>query len=435
MEWWIALVVLLTALMVALFLGIPVVFSFWIVILAGFVLFMGIAGFPALITSLRSSMAVFTLTPVPLFILMGEVLFRSGIASRMLNVMEMWLARLPGRLSLVTVAAATLFAALSGSSLGTTAMLGTMLEPDMRKRGYHPTMICGPIMAGGSLATIIPPSVLIIILGSLGEISVGKLLIAGFIPGLMRSVFFAGYIIYTCARNPSLAPLAEVVVLPLSQKLRETATSLLPAAVIIFLVLGTIFLGVATPTEAASLGAFGSFILAAAYRRLDWKVIKESIMGCVRITTLSLLIATGSIGFSQLLGYTGATMGIMELATGLPVAPIFIVSATLVVLLIMGCFVDQISMLMIGVPIFIPVIVALGFDPIWYGILFILAITIGYITPPFGMLFFVIKGVVSADITMGTIYRSGFPYVVLEIIGMILVVAFPILAIWLPGFM
>ncbi|MBA7696839.1 C4-dicarboxylate TRAP transporter large permease protein DctM [subsurface metagenome] len=314
-------------------------------------------------------------------------------------------------------------------------MLGTSLEPDMRTRGYHPTMIIGPIMAGGCLAVVIPPSVLIVIMGGLAEVSVGKLLLAGIIPGLVLAFLFASYIVGTCARNPSLTPAAEVSALPLSQKLRQTVVSLMPALIIIFLVLGTIFVGVCTPTEASALGAFGSFVLAAAYRRLNWRITKEATMSCVKTTTLTLLIVTGSMAFSQLLSFTGVTRGIMELVIGLPVSPILIICATLMVLIIMGCFIDQISMLMIGVPIFFPVALALGFDPIWYGILFLLAITLGFITPPFGMLFFVVKGVVSADISMATIFRSGIPYVVLGIIGLMVVLLFPILAIWLPGLM
>jgi tripartite ATP-independent transporter DctM subunit len=436
MDWTTSLFILLAALMVLLFLGIPVAFSFWLLNLGGFFFFMGgLAGMPALITSLRSSMASFTLTAVPFFILMGDVLFRSGIATRMFDVMEMWLVRLPGRLSLVTVAAATLLGALSGSSLGVTGMLGTMLTPDMRGRGYHPSMITGPIMAGGSLAVIIPPSILVIILAGLAEVSAGNLLIAGVIPGLFMGIAFACYIIFRCVGNPSLAPSApDVSDIPLSQKLRVTGVSLVPAAFIVFLVLGTIFLGVATPTEAAAGGGFGAFILTAVYRKLSLKFIKECIMSCVRITGLTLIIGTGSIGFSQLLGFTGVTGGIMEVALGLPLPPIFIVCATLGILLILGCFIDQISMLMIGVPIFMPVIVALGYEPLWYGTLFILAITVGYITPPFGMLFFVVKGVVP-DISMGTIYRSAYPYVVLAIMVIILIILSPKLVTWLPGLM
>ncbi len=436
MEWWIPLVILLSGLLAALALGIPVVFAFWIVITAGFFVYMGgFSGIPALITSLRSSIAVFTITPVPFFIIMGDVLFRSGIASRMLNIMDLWLVRLPGRLSLVTVGMGTLFAALSGSSLGTTAMLTRMLEPDMRARGYHYSMIIGPIMASGMLAVIIPPSVLTVILGGLAGISVGRLLIAGVIPGLLFAAFFALYVIGICTYKPSLAPPVDRVIPPLGQKLRQTGLSLLPALFIIFLVLGTIFAGVCTPTEAAAVGAFGTFVLAVIYRKLDWQLVKGCTMSAAKTTSLVLIIATGSMAFSQLLSFTGATRGIMQLASTLPVAPIVIVIATLVVLLVLGCFIDQISMLMIGVPIFVPIATTLGFDPVWYGILFLLAITLGFITPPFGMLFFVVKGIMPGDITMGMIYRSAVPYIWLSLIAMVLVIVFPALATWLPGLM
>lgn len=436
MEWLISLVVITATLVVFLFLGVPVFASFWITISIGFFLFMGgLSAFPALITSLRSSVAIFTLTPVPFFILMGETLFISGLASGIINALEIWLQRFPGRLSAVAVAAGTVCAALSGSSLGDCAMLASVLTPDMRKRGYNPLMITGPIMAGAMLAVIIPPSVLIVIIGSLGEISVGKFLIAGIVPGLIMATLFICYIAVVCSRHPELVPPVDITPMPLAKKLKESAVSLFPAVILIFLVLGTIFLGVCTPTEASAIGAFGTLVLAAAYRKLNWKVLKECVLTSVKVASLALIIATGSMAFSQLLGFTGSASTIMQIATSLPVVPILIVVSTLVLLLIMGCFIDQISMIMIGVPIFIPIAIALGFDPLWYGILFLLAIAMGYITPPFGMLFFVIKGVIPADISMGTVMRSGVPYLILGIVTMILILLFPPLATWLPGLM
>jgi len=436
MEWWVILLITFAVLLAVLFSGIPVAFAFIAIDIIGMYFFMGgMAGLHSLVTSLRSSVSIFTLIPIPLFILMGEVLFRAGIASRILDVFDIWLARLPGRLSLVAVSAGTLFAALSGSSLGTTAMLGSLLAPDMMKRGYKSNMIIGPIIGGGTLAVIIPPSILTVILGGLGNISVGKLLIAGIIPGLIIASLFMLYIVMACKLNPVLAPRVEVSAIPFSKKLMIGVRALLPAAIIIFLVLGTIFAGICTPTEAAALGALGCFILAAGYRKLDWGLMKESINSCTKTTVMVLLIVTGSIAFSQILSFTGATRGLCELVANLPVAPLLVVLGILIVLLILGCFIDQISMLMIGVPIFIPIAAALGFDLVWFGILLLLSITFGLITPPFGMLFFVIKGSMPVDIPMADVYRAGLPFVILGVVALGLVFVFPPLANWLPGFM
>lgn len=436
MEWWVIFLGFCAVLMAALLSGIPVAFAFIFVNILGVYFFMGgTAGFYSLITSLRSSVCVFTLIPIPLFILMGEVLFFSGIASRILDVFDMWLARLPGRLSLVAVGAGTLFAAMSGSSLSTTAMLASLLAPDMMKRGYNTRMILGPIMGGGLLAVIIPPSILAVIFASIGGIDVGKLLIAGVVPGLVLSFLFACYIIGACLYNPSLAPRITVTPMPLSKKLLSIVQALVPAAIIIFLVLGTIFAGVCTPTESSALGALGCFVMAAAYKKLNWGLIKASVAGCVRTTVMILIIVTGSIAFSQILSFTGATRGFCELAGALPIAPVFVLIAMIIVLLLLGMWIDQISMIMIAVPIFVPIAKFLEFELIWVGILLLLSIELGLITPPFGMSFFVVKGSVPADITMGEVYRSGLPFVLLGLVVLALILVFPPLANWLPGFM
>jgi tripartite ATP-independent transporter DctM subunit len=436
MEWWVIFLGFCAVLMAALLSGIPVAFAFIFVNILGVYFFMGgTAGWYSLIHSLRSSVGIFTLIPIPLFILMGEVLFFSGIASRILDVFDMWLARLPGRLSLVAVGSGTLFAAMSGSSLSTTAMLASLLAPDMMKRGYNTRMILGPIMGGGLLAVIIPPSILAVIFASIGGIDVGKLLIAGVVPGLVLSFLFCCYIIGACLYNPSLVPRITVTPMPLSKKLLSIVQAVLPAAIIIFLVLGTIFAGVCTPTEASALGALGCYILAAAYKKLNWGLIKASVASCVRTTVMILIIVTGSIAFSQVLAFTGATRGLCELAGALPIAPVFVLIAMIIVLLFLGCWIDQISMIMIAVPIFIPIAKFFEFELIWVGILLLLSIELGLITPPFGMSFFVVKGSVPADITMEEIYRSGLPFVLLGLVVIALILVFPSLANWLPGFM
>ncbi len=337
--------------------------------------------------------------------------------------------------AIVAVGSGTLFAAMSGSSLSTTAMLASLLAPDMMKRGYNTRMVLGPIMGGGLLAVIIPPSILAVIFASIGGIDVGKLLIAGFVPGLVLSFLFACYIIGACLYNPSLAPRITVTPMPLSKKLLSIVHAVLPAAIIIFLVLGTTFAGVCTPTESSALGALGCFVIAAAYKKLNWGLIKASVASCVRTTVMILIIVTGSIAFSQILSFTGATRGFCELAGALPIAPVFVLIAMIIVLLFLGMWIDQISMIMIAVPIFVPIAKFLEFELIWVGILLLLSIELGLITPPFGMSFFVVKGSVPADITMGEVYRSGLPFALLGLVVLALILVFPPLANWLPGFM
>ena len=438
MEWWAITLILFCGLILLLMLGIPVAFSFWIIVVFGFFFFAGgMAGLKWVVTSLRSSVAVFTFLPVPLFIIMGGVLFQSGMGGRILDVFEIWLGNLPGRLSLVAVGVGTLFAALSGSSLGTTAMLSASLASDMSQRGYQSKMTVGPIMAGGMISVVIPPSILLVLLGGLARVSVAELLLAGIIPGLLLSLLFAGYIVITCMRNPSLIPSAlPMTALPLSKKIHAAAVEVAPVGIIIFLVLGTIFIGVATPTEASALGASGCFVLAFAQKRINnWGIVKKILMSSVRTTAATIIIVTGSMAFSQLLALTGGTKALMEIATGLAVHPLLIVSLTLFILILLGCFVDQISMLMIGVPIFVPLVQTLGLDPIWYGILFVIAITLGFITPPFGMLFFVVKGTMKEYISMATIYSSGVPYLILGVMVLIILMFVPKLVTWLPGLM
>lgn len=424
------------ALLVALLSGIPVAFAFLLIDIIGMYLFMGgTAGLANFVTTLRSSVSIFTLIPIPLFILMGEVLFRSGVAARILRVFDVWLSGLPGRLSVVTIATATLFAALSGSSPASTAMMGSLMAPEMLKRGYNPRMIVGPIVSGGMLAVIIPPSILVVLYGGLCGTPVGKLLIAGIVPGLLLSVSFIVYNMVASLINPSLTPKVETPPLSISKKLAEVYRSFLPAAIIIFLVLGTIFSGVCTPTEASALGAAGCFILAACYGRLNWTLVKDCVSNTTRATVMIFFIVTASTGFSQLLAFTGVTRDLMGVAVGFPVPPTVTLIAMLIVMLILGCLIDQISMIMISVPIFFPVSQALKFDPIWFGVVFLLSIELGLITPPFGMNLFVAKGVVPQSITMNDIYSGANPYVMLGALIMGVLIAFPVLVTWLPGFM
>jgi len=282
---------------------------------------------------------------------------------------------------------------------------------------------------------MIPPSALAVILATLAEFSIGRLLIAIVIPGFLLALLYAIYIIARCSLQPSLAPSYDVSTIALAEKIVLTLRYVLPLLSILFLVLGLIFMGVASPTEAAAVGALGSFLLAFFYGKLTWGVFKESIGATLAITTMIFMILTASTAFSQILAFTGATQSLTELAVNLPVSPIVLLMMMQVVMIFMGMFIDQISVMMITVPIFMPIVTALGWDPVWWGAIVCLNVEMGATTPPFGVCLFVMKGVAPVDTTMGDIYRAAIPFLICDLIIMGVMMAFPQVVLWLPALM
>jgi tripartite ATP-independent transporter DctM subunit len=393
----------------------------------------GFKALPQLVLSIFDSLATFVFAPVPLFILMGALMFHSGIANRALNAFDMWLGRVPGRLSLLAVLAGTMFSSLTGSSMANTAMLGSTLVPEMQRRGYSKPMSVGPILAAGALAIMIPPSSLAVLLGSLARISIADLLIAGILPGFLMAALYAVFIIGRCSLNPEVAPAYAVESGPLLDKLVATAKYILPLGIIVFLVMGVIILGIATPTEAAALGAVGTFGLAAAYGDVTWERLRLSLIETVRVTVAVFWIIAGAAAFSQILTFSGAGPGLIGFVTGLDVSPMMILLAIMLLYLFLGCFMEQLAMLMVTIPIIMPLVNTLGFDPLWFGLLVLITLEAAAISPPFGLVLFVMKGVAPKDVTMGDIYLSAMPYIVCNLIVLAIMIAFPALALWLPG--
>ena len=414
----------------------PVAFCFTAINLAGvYLLWGGEVGLHQLVLSIYGSVTRFSLLPVPLFVLMDEVLFHAGIAFQAIDVIDKWMGRIPGRLALITVASGTLFSTLSGSSMGTTAILGSILTPEMERRGYKKAMSLGSVMGSGGLAMIIPPSALAVVLGALARISIGRLLIAGVLPGLLMASFYATYIIGRCRLQPSMAPAYATAHIPLVEKLVSTVRYVLPFGIIIFLVIGLIFMGIATPTESAAMGAFACFILVAVYRQLNWQVMKKTLAGTLRITVMLLMILTGATAFSQILAYTGASRGLSEFVTGLNLSPIMLLIAMQIVILFLGTFMEPVSIMMIVFPVFLPIVSAAGFDLILFGLLVLINLEVGMKTPPFGLLLFVMRGIAPPGTTMGDIYRAIFPFILCDLIAIGVIIAFPQIALWLPSFM
>lgn len=436
MSWEYFLLIIFGCLLILMASAMPVAFSFMLISIIGmFSFFGGSTGLEQLIISITTTLTTFVLLPVPLFIFMGELMFHSGMAPLLVDTLDKWLGRIPGRLGLLAVSAGTLFATLTGTSMASTAMLGSILVPEMEKRGYKKPMSIGPILGSGGLAIMIPPSSLAVLVGAIGEISVGRILVAIIIPGLLMATFYASYIIIRCWLQPHLAPSYEVKHIPLSEKISATLRYILPLALIVFLVVGVIFLGVATPSEAAATGTIGTAVLALVNGRLNWDVIKKATTSTLEVTGMVLLIIAGATAFSQILAYSGATQGLCKFATELPVAPIVVIIFMQIIILFLGCLMDVVAIMMITLPIFVPIVNNLGFDPVWFATMFLLNIEIAGTSPPFGMGLMVMKGVAPPGTTMGEIYKAALPFIYCDLVVMALMLIFPKIALWLPGLM
>jgi tripartite ATP-independent transporter DctM subunit len=416
--------------------GLPIAFAFLAVNLVGAWFFLG--GMPGLVgvaTGAFTSITTFTLLPVPFFILMGELIFHSGLGLSAVNVLDKWLGQVRGRLSILAIFMGVIIGALSGSTIATCALLGTILLPDMLKRGYSKNMSLGPLMGVGTVDALIPPNALTVVLASLANIDVGQLLMAGILPGIVMSGLYLLYVVIRCRFKPEEAPLYDVAPVPWQEKVRDTCQYLLPLSLIIFMVIGFIFLGIATPTEAAASGTLGSFILALAYRRLTWEIIRKAVYGTVRVTVMIFMIIIVSSTYGEILAFTGAASGLTGFITQLAVSPLVIVIGMLVVVLVLGCFMETVAIMMITIPIFMPVILALGYNTVWFGVLLLIALETGLITPPFGVTLFVMKGVAPPEVTMADIWRAVTPYVLIDILCLALVLVMPFLATVVPSLM
>lgn len=434
MEWYESLALLLGAILALMAIGMPVALAFLAANILGAWVFMGgERGISALLNNGLGSLTSFALVPIPLFLLMGEIFFHTGLGGRMFNAIDKLLGRLPGRLSYVTVLGGTAFSTLSGSSMGSTALMGSLMVPEMNRRGYKKHMSIGPILGTGGLAIIIPPSALAVLLATLARIDVGKLLIAGIIPGLILAALYLATIFIQTKIDPDAAPAYDVEPMTLGQKLMLFLTDVVPMVGVMVVIVAMMVGGIVTPSEAAAFGALGVLILALVFRCLTWEAMRKSIVGALRVTLMAYLIVFGSATFSQLLAFSGASTGLIKWATGFDLEPIAMLLVMFGVLLLLGMFMEQISMMLLTVPIFFPLAASLGFDPIWFGLIMLLALEISFTTPPFGLLLFVMKGVAPPDTTMRDIYMSALPFIVCSLLLVALMILFPPIVLWLPG--
>lgn len=416
--------------------GMPIAFAFATVTIVSVVLLQGWgAPLQSFVLSIDSGVTNFTLLPIALFVLMGELLWQSNIANKALSAIDKWFGRIPGRLSLLSVASGTAFSALSGSTLANTAMLGKMLLPEMKRKGYADSMSIGPIVASGGLAMLVPPSTLAVFYATIAHISIGSLLIALILPGIMLACCYGAYIVVSCWLNPALAPREESSNFNLKEALRELVIYILPLSIVVFSVVGVIFFGIATPTEAAALGCVSSLLMAFCYGGLSTKKLIDAAMGTVQITGMMLLIMAMAIGFSQVLAYSGAGRELISFVSSLSLQPLVLIGLMMLVVLVLGCFMEQIAIMLITLPIFVPLLKLIEADGVWFAVMMLINLEMSLMTPPFGMLLFVMKGVAPEGTSIGSIYRASLPYLAINGLVIALILFNPWIVTILPSIM
>jgi tripartite ATP-independent transporter DctM subunit len=424
-----ATIVLFGGLLLLLFLGVPVAFAIGALCVPLILLLWGQSGLLTVVTTTVGTVTDSTLMTIPLFVLMGNFLLHSGISDRLFQALSYWLSGVRGGLAIVTVIACVALDMCTGFGPGILTM-GMIAVPAMLKRGYDKRLAVGTVLAGGA-GDILPPSVIMIIFAFVARVSVGRLFFAGVVPGFVLAGSYMLYVAIRCYLQPQLAPpLAEAV----TWKMRTASLKeVVPPALLIVVVLGSIFLGIATPTEAAAVGAFGAFLCCLAYRRFSWKMLRTSCLETLKISGMALWILIAA----TLFGVTTHMAGIRELVTGLisglPLNPWAILIGMQLILLIFGMFMDDYAIVTICAPIFIPIAVALGFDLIWFSVVFILNMQVAYLTPPFGWALILMRGVAPPEIDTGDIWRSVPPFIGLQVLVLALTMLLPQLALWLPN--
>ncbi len=417
-----------------LMLGLPLAFVTGLIGTVFCVALFGLDGLQLVATRIYSFVGEYVLVSVPMFVMMASIMERSGVAKDLFDAMRVWAGRLPGGLAIQTMVAATLMGAMTGIIGGEIVLLGLIALPQMLRLGYDKRLAIGTICAGGSLGTMIPPSIVLIIYGLTVNVPIGDLFVANLVPGLMLSVAYMGYIFVRCQMNPRFGPPAPAHEhrISLGAKLRLMRSLLLPLLVIAS-VLGTIYTGIASVTEAAAMGVVGTMIASALRGELNLKVLREA--SRITLDTCGMLLwlsfgATAMIGVYNLAGGPGF---IRDLFLGFDLPPIGTVLVMQAILIVLGCIMDWVGICLLTMPIFVPIVVGLGYDPVWFGVLFCLNMQISYISPPFGPAAFYLKGVAPPEISLNDIFASVSPFIILQAIVLALVVSAPGIALWLPG--
>lgn len=391
-------------------------------------------GLDALVLTVLQTYDVMTsdvLLAIPLYVLMASILQRSGIIEALYKAMELWFRRLPGSLAVGTIAICTVMAAMTGIVGAAVAAMGILALPSMLRRGYDEKLALGTICAGGTLGILIPPSIITIVYAATAQISVGKMFAAGIVPGMVLSGLYVSYVVIRAMLNPSLAPAqddAEVSWLEMFGSLK----SLLLPTLIVFSVLGSIYAGIATPTEAAAVGVVGAMLSAMLQGRFTASNLSDAAMDTLRVTTMIMWITIGAKIFVSIFTGTGGADSLLMFIENLEFNRWIVLLAMMGILVLLGLFLDEIGIILLCVPVFMPIINAFDFDPLWFGVLFLITAQMAYITPPFGYTLFYIKGVLPPGIGMETVYRAILPFLVLQVLALVLFMLFPNLVTWLP---
>jgi C4-dicarboxylate transporter DctM subunit len=418
-------------LLILLFSRMPIGFVMALVGFAGFAYLSGFeGGLGVLRTVVYSTFASYDLSVIPLFLLMGSFCYYAGLSKDLYEMVHSWLGRLRGGLAIATVGACAGFAAISGSSLATAATMGTVALPEMKRFHYDDRLATGAVAAGGTIGILIPPSVILILYGVITEQSIGKLFLAGFIPGVLEAVFYIVTIYILCWRNPAMGPPGPGT--NLREKVRTLKNTWIVLALFV-LVIGGIY-GIFSPTEAAGVGAFGAFIFGLARRRLGWNAFKESLVGTGKTTAMIFVIILGAMILGYFLAVSRIPFAVADRVGSMAVSRYIVLVIVLLVYLVLGCIMDSMAIMLLITPIFFPLITSLNFNPIWFGIMITRVTEIGLITPPVGLNVYVIRGV-ARDVPMQTIFRGIVPFLIADICEVILLIAFPQLSLFLPGFM
>ncbi|MDI1270585.1 MAG: TRAP transporter large permease subunit [Polaromonas sp.] len=424
---------LFLALVSALVVGVPIAFATGAIAVVFGVWLFDINTLNLIVSRVFTLMGNQILVSVPLFILMAMVLEKAGIAEDIFKAAYVWSGRIRGGLAVAVIISCALMAAMVGVIGAEIVTMGVVALPAMLKRGYGKSLALGSICAGGGLATLIPPSVVLIMYALTTGTSIGQLYMAGILPGLMLAGFYIIYVITISYLKPEIAPAAppEEINIPLMEKIGYLKKLILPGAVA-FGVLGSLYMGIATPTEAAGIGVAGAVIAAAVNRRLTWAGMSSAVVETTKVTCMLYWLFFGASALIGIYTIAGGTQYLKDLIAGLPIGKWGILLVVNVIWIVLGCIIDWIGILLLTAPIFVPVLVALGFDPIWIGVLFCMNMQISYITPPFGPAAFYLKGAAPPGITMGDIFRSVWPFIGIQVLALLTLVAFPEIALWLP---
>ncbi|KZM51039.1 TRAP transporter large permease subunit [Labrenzia sp. OB1] len=429
------LAIMFASLIGLLLTGVPLAFTLGALALLFTLLLWGSAALSVTILNLYSTMTSEALLAIPLYVMMASTLQRSGVIESLYRAMELWSRRLPGGLAVGTIVICTIIAAMTGIVGAAVAAMGMLALPSMLKRKYSPELAIGTICAGGTLGILIPPSVITIVYAVTAQASIGQMFIAGVVPGLLLASLYIGYIVLRATFNPSVAPRPDADEPTTWDERIASLKSLVLPLLIIVGVLGTIYMGIATPTEAAAVGVFLAFISALIERRLGWELVYGVALDVVKVTAMILWITIGARAFVAIFTGTGGADFLLDFIQNLDANRWVVLAVMLGILFLLGMFLDEIGIILLCVPVFLPVIDFLGFDRLWFGILFLVSAQMAYISPPFGYTLFYMKGVLPAGIGMGTVYRAIIPFILLQALGIFICALFPELVLWLPNSM